>query len=103
MVEPSQQSSTPSYDNMPNTIEYLKYHISNQESEMKLDLIMRELKARYFDSHDFPPTTDIEIGGTNETFCQLKTYIESVSNAKGSPVICNSGSRIRHNKVLMQK
>jgi len=57
----------------------------------------------YFDPNEFPLPTDIDKGGVNETFHQLKTYIKAVSDTEGSPVICSSGSKIRHNKVFICK
>lgn len=62
-----------------------------------------EIHSLYFDPEEFPPPTDIDNGGTNDTFQKLKTYIETVADVEGSPVTCSSGNKKRHNKVFICK
>ena len=63
----------------------------------------RRMCGLYFPPREFPPPTNADSGGNNDTFRRLKTYIEAVSDAEQSPVICSGGSRTRHNKVFTCK
>lgn len=73
--------------------------LQHQTPKWKTD----EIHSLYFDPNRFPPPTDIDNGGTNDTFQKLKMYIETVADAEGSPVTCSSGNKKRHNKVFICK
>ena len=57
----------------------------------------------YFPPSLFPPPIDMDSGGSNSTFCKLKSYIELVSEKEGSPVVCVNGQKEKHFKVFSCK
>ena len=54
----------------------------------------------YFPPSLFPPPTDMDSGGSNNTFHKLKSYIELVSEKEGSPVVCLNGRKEKHSKYF---
>lgn len=62
-----------------------------------------KLRGLYFSTYTFPPPTDIENGGSSDSFLKLKSYIELASAKQGSPVICSNGNAKKHLKVFICK
>lgn len=53
----------------------------------------RRMCGLYFPPREFPPPSNADSGGNSDTFRRLKTYIEAVSDAEQSPVICSGAER----------